>query len=162
MSSNVKRTIRKPFSAGLGYFVRETHKAMMRRLAEELTAQGIAPKHYYYLRALYEENGITQIELGERVGMNRATVTRVVDTMVRSGLVRRIRNPDDRRKINIVLTPRAERLRQPLLHTVETLNAEAMRGLSATEARVLRAALRHVLENLGVDPYAPIMHARTA
>jgi DNA-binding MarR family transcriptional regulator len=162
MENVVKRPTRKPFSAGLGYHVRETHKALTRRLAEELAKLGVALKHYYYLRALYEEDGITQIELGERVGMNRATVTRVVDTMTRAGLVRRARDPDDRRKINIVLTPRAQRLRQPLLRLVESLNREALVGLSAGETKALRAALRHVIDNLGGDTRGEIMHARSA
>ena len=162
MVTNVKRPTPKPFSAGLGYHVRETHKAMSRRLAEELAKLGVALKHYYYLRALFEEDGITQIELGERVGMNRATVTRVVDTMARAGLVRRLRDPADRRKINIVLTSRARRLRGPLKETVDRLNREALDGLSANQATALRAALRQVISNLGGHVAGSIVHARSA
>src|ERR1700691_674157 len=83
---------------------------MSRRLATELARHGIAFKQYFYLRALLEEDHISQIELSERVGMNRATVTSVVDTMEREGLVRRIADPGDRRVYLIALTPKAREL----------------------------------------------------
>src|SRR5579875_1743197 len=75
-----------PLTAGPGYLVRNAHKALSRRLALELARHGIAFKHYYYLRTLFEEDGIMQAELSERTGMERATVTVVLDTMERQGL----------------------------------------------------------------------------
>lgn len=144
----VKRVVLKPFSAGVGYHVREAHKALTRSLADELARKGVALKHYYYLRALFEEDGITHIELGERVGMNRATVTRVVDTMMRAGLVRRVPDPYDRRKINLVLTPKAERLRVPLRNLVDEVNREALAGMTSAQAASLRDALRKIMNNL--------------
>src|SRR5271156_4271457 len=91
----------KPLTAGPGYLVRNAHKALSRGLARELALRGIMFKHYYYLRSLYEEDGITQAELSDRTGMERATVTVVLDTLERQNLVKRVRSPDDRRKINV-------------------------------------------------------------
>src|SRR5580693_6862807 len=78
--------------AGAGYLVRDAHKAFSRRLAREMSQYDISFKHYYYLLALFEEDRVTQVELSERVGMNRATVTSVVDTMEAQGLVKRVRD----------------------------------------------------------------------
>ena len=114
------------------------------------------------MRALLEQDGITQVELGERVGLNRATVTRGIDTMARAGLVRRARDPADRRKINVVLTPRAQRLREPLLRLVERLNREALAGMSPTETTALRASLRRVIANVGGSPTIAHPQARSA
>jgi DNA-binding MarR family transcriptional regulator len=140
-----------PFSTGIGFHVRATHKVLSRRLADELATLGIGLKAYWYLRALFEENGLTQVELGARVGMNRATVTRVVDTMARAGLVRRRRDPDDRRKFNVVLTARAEALRHPLRRVVEQVNRDALASIPISQVAALRDGLRAVIANLGGD-----------
>jgi len=77
----------RPLSTGLGYLVRTTHKVMSRRLASELAAHGISFKQYFYCARARGGSHLT-IELSERVGMNRATVTSVIDTMERQGFVR--------------------------------------------------------------------------
>ena len=68
-----------PFSTGLGYVLRHTHKAMARRFAAELARHDISFAHYYYLRALFEDDGLSQIELSERVGVDPTTVVTIVD-----------------------------------------------------------------------------------
>lgn len=128
--------------------IRQAHKALSRPLAEALARRGVAFKHYYYLRALFEEDGITQMELSLRVGMERATVTRVLDTMEREGLVRRARDPDDRRKINVYLTPRARRLREPLVSTIAQINEVMLQDISAAEFAQFRRTLDRMVDNV--------------
>jgi DNA-binding MarR family transcriptional regulator len=141
----------KPLTAGPGYLVRNAHKALSRRLALELARHGIAFKHYYYLRTLFEEDGIMQAELSERTGMERATVTVVLDTMERQGLVKRIRSPEDRRKIHVYLTPKGRRLRQPLLDAVGNVTRAALAGISPLEFERLRKTLGKIVANLEGD-----------
>lgn len=137
----------RPLSTGLGYLIRTTHKVMSRRLASELARHGIAFKQYFYLRALLEEDHISQIELSERVGMNRATVTSVVDTMEREGLVRRIADPDDRRVYLIALTPKGRKLREPIMETIASIQAAASAGLSARELAEFRRIAERMQQN---------------
>jgi DNA-binding MarR family transcriptional regulator len=148
MAHIVKRPPPKPLTAGPGFVIRQAHKALTRHLAEALTKQGISFKHYYYLRALFEEDGISQAELSDRVGMEPATLTRVLDTMERDGLVRRERDAGDRRKINVYLTPRSKRLRDPLVATIDRINNAALDGISEREYNAFRGTLRRLVENL--------------
>lgn len=138
----------RPLSTGLGYLVRTTHKVMSRRLVAELAKHGIAFKQYFYLRALLEEDRISQIELSERVGMNRATVTSVIDTMERQGLVRRLPDPDDRRVYLIALTPKGRKLRDPIMETIASIQAAASVGLSARELADFRRIAEKMQQNL--------------
>jgi DNA-binding MarR family transcriptional regulator len=124
---------------------------MSRRLATELARNGIAFKQYFYLRALLEEDRISQIELSERVGMNRATVTSVVDTMEREGLVRRIADPNDRRVYLIALTPKGRKLRAPIMETIASIQTAASAGLSARELAEFRRIAEHMQRNLEPD-----------
>jgi DNA-binding MarR family transcriptional regulator len=141
----------RPLSTGLGYLIRTTHKVMSRRLATELARHGVAFKQYFYLRALLEEDRISQIELSERVGMNRATVTSVIDTMEREGLVRRVADPNDRRVYLIALTPKGRKLRAPIMETIASIQAAASTGLSARELAEFRRIAEHMQRNLEPD-----------
>lgn len=134
--------------SGAGYLVRDAHKAFSRSLASEISRYDISFKHYYYLLALYEEDRCTQVELSERVGMNRATVTSVLDTMEAQGLVKRVRDPEDRRKINVVLTPKGARLRRPLLESVGEVQRTALRGIADRDVDRFRATIERIIENL--------------
>ena len=138
----------RPLSPGLGYLVRTTHKVMSRRLASELAAHGISFKQYFYLRALLEEDRISQIELSERVGMNRATVTSVIDTMERQGFVRRLPDPDDRRVYLIALTPKGAKLRAPIMETIASIQKAASAGLTARELAEFRRVAERMQQNL--------------
>jgi DNA-binding MarR family transcriptional regulator len=137
-----------PFTAGVGYVVRHAHKALSRRLAYELAQAGIAFKHYYYLRALFETNGISQMELSERVGVDPTTVVTVVDTLARQKIVERRKDPDDRRKALIYLTPKGKSLRRPLRAAIDAVQGEAMRGISAADMNCFRRVAARMTENL--------------
>ena len=137
-----------PLTSGPGYWLRLGHKAITRPLADELRRRGIAFKHYFYLRTLLEEDGITQVELSERVGMERATVTVVLDTLEDLGVVTRQPHPSDRRKTNVFLTARGRRLKGDLLEAVAIANKIALRGISAAEFERFRKTLAMMIANV--------------
>ena len=137
-----------PFSTGLGYVVRHTHKAFSRRLAAELARIGIAFKHYYYLRALLETNGLSQSEISERVGVDPTTVVSVVDTLERLSIVERRADASDRRISRIHLTPKGKLLRRPLRRAIEAVHLDAERGISADDLNCFRRVAAKMIENL--------------
>jgi MarR family transcriptional regulator, organic hydroperoxide resistance regulator len=113
------------------------------------------------LLALFDEDGVSQVELSERVGMNRATVTSVVDTMEAQGLVKRVRDPEDRRKINVVLTPKGTRLRRPLLETVGDVQRTALKGIAGRDLDRFMVTIERIIENLTPPRRAIRRGART-
>jgi DNA-binding MarR family transcriptional regulator len=137
-----------PLTSGPGYWLRLGHKALTRPLADELRKRGIAFKHYFYIRTLLEEDGITQAELSDRVGMERATVTVVLDTLEDLGLVVREPHPSDRRKTNVFLTPRGRRLKPEMLEAVAIANKISLRGISAAEFERFRKTLATMIANV--------------
>src|ERR1043165_3780837 len=56
------------------------------------------------------EKPLTPAELADRTGVTRATITGLVDTLERAGLVTRTPHPDDRRMMCVGLTKRGEKL----------------------------------------------------
>jgi DNA-binding MarR family transcriptional regulator len=63
-------------------------------------------------------------------------------------MIERVRNPKDRRTINIFLTDRARAMKAELMPVAIEVNDVATTGLSDEEFTQLRALLQKVRENL--------------
>jgi DNA-binding MarR family transcriptional regulator len=98
---------------------------------------------------LWEAEGITQVELAQRMMMEKASLTAVLAAMESKHLIARERNSRDRRKVNIFLTPAGRRMKEKVLPIAATINKRATRGLSAAQARELRELLTKVMANFG-------------
>jgi MarR family transcriptional regulator, organic hydroperoxide resistance regulator len=137
-----------PFETSIGYQVRMANRAIQRALQSRIEPYGVTPGMWYFLRALWEEDGLTQRELSQRVGTMEPTTLTAIATMEKAGFVTRRRNPDDRRRINIRLTDKGRRLRQQLLPlAIEVLDI-ATKGLSPRERDALLIMLRAIQANL--------------
>jgi DNA-binding MarR family transcriptional regulator len=82
--------------------------------------------------------------ISERLIVSRATVTGVLDTLVKRGLVRREPHPTDRRMLLVRLTKAGSRMADTVRRTVHRGEAEWMGSLSETE----RARLTELLGKL--------------
>ncbi|HEX2855217.1 MAG TPA: MarR family transcriptional regulator [Opitutaceae bacterium] len=88
----------------------------------------------------------TPAELADAAGVTRATMTGLIDTLERDGLVRREPDPVDRRMMSVRLTPKAEAfLKQMLPGHFQTM-AKLMASLSETERKTLVRLLNKVLQ----------------
>ena len=88
----------------MGYLVNRAAKAFSRALADRLAAHGAHLGQWAVLVFLWERDGQSQGELSRRVAIEDATMVRTVDRMERDGLVRRVRDARDRRRVNVFLT----------------------------------------------------------
>jgi DNA-binding MarR family transcriptional regulator len=85
-------------------------------------------------------------QLGAVAAVSRTRVSRVVDELVRAGLVARESNPDDGRSAYATLTPAGRAaLRKAAPTYLAAVRREFADHLTAHEADVLAGALRKVL-----------------
>lgn len=148
-----------PFEESVGYQIRITNRVVSRYLQQKIAPHGVTLGMWYFLRALWHQDGLTQRELSTIVGTMEPTTLTAIKMMVREGLVYRVKNEDDRRKINIYLTERGRALKHELLPIAKAVVEEAVAGFSPQErARLLSdlAAIRHNLRGgSGLDAAAP-------
>jgi MarR family transcriptional regulator, organic hydroperoxide resistance regulator len=135
-------------SQSLGYQIRYAYRAFVKALADELGPYRITTSQWSALRVLWEKDGWSQVELAQRMMVEKASLTSVLQAMEQSGLIVRTRNADDRRKVNIHLTAAGRRLKDKVLPLGAGINRRAASGLSAEEVRQLRALLGKVMRNL--------------
>ena len=131
-----------------GYLVRDTHLLFAKALRTRLQTHQITPGQWYFLRALWDEEGLSQRELSRRVGTTEPTTVSALRLLARNGMIERVRNPKDRRTINIFLTERARAMKAELMPVAIEVNDVATAGLSDEEFTQLRALLQKVRENL--------------
>src|ERR687896_887656 len=74
-----------------------------RRLIEALAERELRLAHYAVLAALSDFGALAQHELADRLDLNRSHLVGYVDHVEQRGLVRRDRDPDDRRRIRVTL-----------------------------------------------------------
>ena len=133
-----------PFADSVGYQVRRTHRALQRFLQLKIEPHGVTLGMWYFLRALWHEDGLNQRELSRRVGTMEPTTLSAILIMEKKGLVRRVRNQDDRRKWHIHLTPRGRALKSKLLPLAREVVDTAVQNLARSEVAQLLKALAEV------------------
>ena len=137
-----------PFESSVGYQVRLTHRSIQRLLQARIEPYGVQLGMWYLLRALWNEDGLTQRELSHRVVIMEPTTMHTIAAMERTGLITRVRNEADRRKINIFLTKKGKRLEQTLLPIAKEVVADVVRGFSEEDVEQFLGFLRTIQQNL--------------
>lgn len=132
----------------VGALMKRTQRAMARSLQLRLAARGVPIGMWFFLRALWEEDGLSQGEISDRVGTTAATATEQLRNMEASGMVVRRPSEADRRKVHFFLTPHARDLRAELIGVPQEVERIALAGLTPGEAGFLRLALKRIQANL--------------
>jgi DNA-binding MarR family transcriptional regulator len=144
----MKRVAPLPLEDSLGFQVRDLNRLMQRALAQRIAPAGVAPGAWYFLRVLWEEDGLTQRELATRIGMQEPTAVIALRGMEEAGWITRIRSAEDRRKVHVHLTPAGRALREALLPEAKAVIGRATQDMTAEEVASLLALLRRARRGL--------------
>ncbi|MFC5175526.1 MarR family winged helix-turn-helix transcriptional regulator [Nocardioides taihuensis] len=122
-----------------------------------LTAIDKALRHHHLSRAGREalavlegaERPLSPTEIAGRLIVTTASVTSLLDTLQRRGLVERRPDPTDRRKLLVVITDEGRALVDQFLPEVVALETAALAGLSEPQRAQLLELLGVVEAGLG-------------
>lgn len=131
-----------------GHLVRDANRAFQRLLEKRLAPYGVTRGQWYFLRVLWNEDGVSQRELSARVGMMEPTTVIALRGMEKSGLIRRMRSADDKRKAQVWLTAKGKRLREELLGLARRITEEAEEGIARADWQTFRRVISRMTENL--------------
>jgi len=121
------------------------------RLTAEALGDGPNAQDLVVLDALAGQDATSQAELGERLGINRTTMVKLVDRLQRAGHVARARNPADRRSYALSLTDEGRRALTELRRAAADRDARLTAPLTPEERRRLNRLLGRLLP----DPEHP-------
>ena len=88
-----------------------TSLAMTRLYKPLLDELGLTYPQYLAMLVLWENDGLMVSELGERLYLDSGTLTPLLKRLEASGLVARLRDVADERRVHITLTPAGRKLK---------------------------------------------------
>ena len=109
-----------------------------------LCSYGLTPIQYLILEALWEEEGISAKTIGEKLVLDGATLSGVLDRMEESGWIIKKTDSEDKRFLRIHLTNKSKTSKKALVKEREEANDEILRDLTLEEKIVLKRLLRDV------------------
>lgn len=132
----------------IGYLARVVFRSFSRVLERSTLTQNVSAGQWRFLRQLWREDGITQRELSERVGMREPTTVVALKGLEKAGFITRKKTAEDRRKTYIFLTPHAKKLELILAPMNAEIHEIATRGMTDEEVEILQRLMRQVIGNL--------------
>jgi DNA-binding MarR family transcriptional regulator len=133
----------------LGFLLKHAYagyQTIQRSALEPLSLDG---RRLAVLTLVDAEGPALQQRLAERLGVDRTTMVALVDALEAPGLVRRRRDPADRRGQQVTITRRGVALLQRANQAVDAVEETFLAGLSELDQRQLRRLLGRVVAGAG-------------
>lgn len=106
-----------------------TSLAMTKLYKPLLESLGLTYPQYLVMLALWEEDGQMVSALGQRLSLDSGTLTPLLKRLQASGLVSRIRDAADERRVHIVLTAEGRRLKAKAVQVPQCVLAATTRSI---------------------------------
>ncbi|WP_102346253.1 MarR family winged helix-turn-helix transcriptional regulator [Bacillus sp. Marseille-P3661] len=114
----------------------------------KMAIHGLTSSDYWILKLLWEKDGMTQKELVNQLSVKPASLTGMIDKLVDKGWIIRSADSKDARIKRIFLTKEGKELEYTAADMIVECEETITMGLSDSEKRILKIALKKVLDNL--------------
>lgn len=133
-----RRSISEPT---LLYLLKQVELAVRARLEDMLRPAGLTALQYTALTVLEGHPDLTASQLARRSFVRAQSTADMVTVLLERELIERHRDPSDRRRLVLALTPAGQGVLGQYRPRVAALEAEMLSGLTGPEAAALRVAL---------------------
>lgn len=134
----------------LAYLLARASHLVSAQFHAQLAAAGMSAPAWRILASLSDRPSLTIGELAELVILKQPTLSKILDRMIEEKLVARVPARDDRRRVNVSITPTGRQRVEDLLRRAKEHEAEALRGYAAGEIESLKSMLRGMIMRLAV------------
>jgi MarR family transcriptional regulator, temperature-dependent positive regulator of motility len=119
-------------------------RVVHRRSTEQLL--GMRVKQFATLCFVRDHGGVLQSDLAEALYMDANNLVLLLNDLEAHGWIERRRDPEDRRRHIVEVTPSGERAIERAEHSMESIEEDVLSGLSGKERETLRRLLAKTLE----------------
>jgi DNA-binding MarR family transcriptional regulator len=130
-----------------GYLVNKLAQAVTREIDRRMVDLGLTDAQWKPLLLLRQGNCSTAADLSRMACHDTGAVTRLLDRLEAKALIRRLRSAEDRRVINLELTPEGEQVAAEVPKILANLANEVLAGFSLDEFELFRNLLGRALNN---------------
>jgi len=140
------------FENSIGFIVNRTARTFVKALDSELHDQvGITVGQWKVIVMLVKNNGLTQKEIADKLGLESPTLIPIIDKMEKEELVIRKVDPSDRRNNRIYRTDKADALWERMVQCASKVRQVSVKEISDTDLNIMRAALDKIWYNLRAE-----------
>ena len=132
----------------IGFLLSDASRTMTRTFSARIAEHGVGMGIFQFLRILWEEDGLSQSELASRTHMRGPSVANAIHDLERRGLVKRLADRADGRKVRVLLTRQGRRLYDLVMPDIAVTNQSMLADFTAAEQETLKSMLRRIRRNL--------------
>jgi DNA-binding MarR family transcriptional regulator len=136
----------------LAVLLAKLSKAVYRKTEEALP--GLSVKEYMALSNL-DERGVPQQRLAESLHMDENNLVLLLNGLEEAGSIARRRDPDDRRRHIVEITPGGKKVLERAERGMARLEEDLLSALSLSERATLKQLVRRVLESQAASERQP-------
>lgn len=111
----------------------------------QLAGYGLTNLQHLVLEALWYQQGMTAAQLGKFLILDKATLSGVLDRMVKAGWIEKKADKKDRRLLSIFTAPKADALKKKLINERQQSNQEILKPFSTEEKLLFKRFLTDVI-----------------
>lgn len=125
----------------IGFLLSKAYQRAWAILREEIERYDLTPPQFALLAFLWQQDGLTQVELSDKGQIDRSTIGGLIDRLERVGLLERRQHPQDRRAYLIYLTEQGKAMEDTLSACAGRSLERFTSGLNEDEVKELRRML---------------------
>jgi len=126
---------------------------LVEALDRELAPFEITSAQFVILGSLVSGDEDSASALCKEISYDPGAMTRMIDRLELKGLIRRLPHADDRRRMNLELTPKGKAVYPKLRASAVTVQNRFLRGFTKIEARQLEGFLQRMIASASQSRY---------
>jgi MarR family transcriptional regulator, organic hydroperoxide resistance regulator len=132
----------------IGYWINKVERTMKNIHDKRFQEYGITVSQASLLHQLWHEDGLTQTQIQEKLSMRGASVSGLVDALLKKGLIIRKQDEDDARYKRLYLTEQGREIEGKTIGLMMELDEEIMDGFDQEENAMLICWMKKLYSNL--------------
>jgi MarR family transcriptional regulator, organic hydroperoxide resistance regulator len=132
----------------IGYWINKVERTMKNIHDKRFQEYGITVSQASLLHQLWHEDGLTQTQIQEKLSMRGASVSGLVDGLLKKGLIIRKQDEEDARYKRLYLTEQGREIEGKTIGLMMELDEEIMDGFDQEENAMLICWMKKLYSNL--------------
>ena len=129
------------------HLIAQLRQKVVEAMEKELAPLGLT--HAQFVVVVQLANGMagTPAEFCRLLNYDSGAMSRLLDRIEEKGIIRRVRNAEDRRSVGLELTDKGKQLYPDIVPLVQEVNSRLLKDFSKSEVRTLELFLQRMLAN---------------
>lgn len=132
----------------IAFMTNKYNKEITELFNQRLQEHNITRVQWIALFYIGNNEGITQRDLAQILDSNESSIVRLIDRMEKENIVKREKDPTDRRVTKLFLTEEGMKKRDEILPIGEKFSKDCIKGISEEDLGVFKDVLNKMVKNL--------------